>query len=129
MTEKIFDDVSKLAEFLKDFDKLAKKFRTLPEDLETFINVQLKAFHKLTIDNKGIFPISSLGIKYPKIYKAKKFTCKSLKGKGALSGIRIIYAYFDKEDRIEFIEIYYKGDKDSEDRVRILRHYKQSNSR
>ena len=32
------------------------------------------------------------------------------------SGIRVIYAYHEEEDRIEFIEIYYKGDKASEDR-------------
>jgi len=35
------------------------------------------------------------------------FSCKSLKGKGVRSGIRIIYAYYEEEDIIEFIEIYY----------------------
>ena len=39
------------------------------------------------------------------------------------SGIRIIYAYYEKEDKIEFIEIYYKGDKENENRERILKHY------
>jgi hypothetical protein len=32
-----------------------------------------------------------------------------LKGKGVQSGIRAISAYHKDEDRIEFIEIYYKG--------------------
>lgn len=64
-----------------------------------------------------------MGINTPKIYKAKKFTCKSLKGKGAASGIRIIYGHYEKEDIIEFIEIYYKGDKENEDRERILKYY------
>jgi hypothetical protein len=37
------------------------------------------------------------------------------------SEIRVIYAYHEEEDRIEFIEIYYKGDKASEDRARRVR--------
>jgi len=35
----------------------------------------------------------------------------------------VIYAYFEEEDRIELIEIYYKGDKENEDRDRISRYY------
>jgi hypothetical protein len=42
---------------------------------------------------------------------------------GAQSGIRVTYAYFSDEDRIEFIEIYYKGDQLNEDRERIKVHY------
>ena len=121
----IFNDIRKLAEFEKDFKKLAKKFRTLDEDLNTFIANQLKLTHKLNIDNKGAFRISDLGIEHPKIYKARKFPCKALKGKGAASGIRIIYAYYEQEDIIEFVEIYYKGNKDNEDRERILKHYQK----
>lgn len=121
---KIFNEVKQPAEFQKDLKKLSKKFRTLKEDLKVFIEKQLNLYHKLKIDNKGVFPISDLGIDYPKIYKAKKFACKSLKGKGVASGIRIIYAYFEEEDVIELIEIYYKGDKENEDKNRILRHYK-----
>lgn len=125
--EKIFNDIRKLTEFEKDFKDISKKFRTLEEDLKIFIGKQLKLYHKLHIDNKGIFAISNLGIEYPKIYKAKKFACRSLKGKGVASGIRIIYAYFDKEDIIELIEIYYKGDKENEDKNRILKNYKLEN--
>jgi hypothetical protein len=121
--KKIFNDIRRLTEFENDLKKLSKKFRTLEEDLEIFIEKQLQLFHKLKVDNKGIFPISDLGITYPKIYKAKKFACKSLKGKGVASGIRVIYAYFENEDSIEFMEIYYKGDKENEDRERILMHY------
>lgn len=122
--EKIFNEIKKLPEFENDFKKLSKRFRTLEEDLKLFVEKQLKLYHKLHIDNKGVFPISDIDIEYPKIYKAKKFACKSLKGKGVESGIRIIYAYYEKEDIIEFMEIYYKGDKENEDRKRILRYYK-----
>ncbi len=120
---KIFNEIHKLAEFEKDFKRLQKKFRTLNDDLNTFIVNQLKLSHKLNIDNKSVVRISGLGIGCPKIYKARKFSCKSLKGKGAFSGIRIIYAYFEDDDIIEFVEIYYKGEKVNEDKGRILRHY------
>ncbi|GAH70619.1 unnamed protein product [marine sediment metagenome] len=122
--KKIFSEVRRLAEFDKDFKKLRKRFRTLDEDLKVFIEKQLKLFHKLGIDNKGCVRMSDLGISYPEIYKARKFACRSLKGKGAASGIRITYAYYSNDDIIEFIEIYYKGDKANEDRHRILQRYK-----
>jgi mRNA-degrading endonuclease RelE of RelBE toxin-antitoxin system len=119
----IFNDIRKLVEFKRDFKKLAKKFRTLEDDLNAFIANQLQLTHKKNIDNKGVVRISDLGIEHPKIYKARKFACKALKGKGAASGIRVIYAYYDQEDVIEFVEIYYKSDKENEDRDRILKHY------
>ena len=121
--KKVFNEIRKLTEFEKDFKKLAKKFKTLDDDIETFINRQLKLTHKLGIDNKGVVHISGLGIEIPKIYKAIKFACKALKGRGGMSGIRIIYAYYEKEDVIEFIEIYFKGDKKNEDKKRIIKYY------
>jgi hypothetical protein len=39
------------------------------------------------------------------------------------SGMRVIYAYFEEENRIELIEIYYKGDKENEDKKRIKKYY------
>jgi len=35
----------------------------------------------------------------------------------------VVYAYFKDEDKIELIEIYYKQDKEKENRERILRYY------
>lgn len=121
--KKVFNEIRKLTEFEKDFKRLAKRFKTLDDDIETFINRQLKLTHKLGIDNKGVVHISGLGIEIPKIYKAIKFACKALKGRGGMSGIRIIYAYYEKEDVIEFIEIYFKGDKKNEDKKRIIKYY------
>ena len=121
---KIFKDIAFLSEFEKDKKKLLRRFRTLDEDLDNFINIQLKLFHKLGIDNNAVEQINDLGINEPKIYKVKKFACKSLKGKGVQSGIRIIYSYFLNDDKREFIEIYYKGDKENENRERINKLYK-----
>jgi mRNA-degrading endonuclease RelE of RelBE toxin-antitoxin system len=118
---KLFKKISHIPEFEKDLKKLIKRFASLEEDLQIFIKVAMNAFHKQNVDSRAILRISDLGINSPKIYKAKKFACKALKGKGVHSGIRVIYAYHEEEDRMEFIEIYYKGDKENEDRARIVR--------
>jgi len=121
----IFKEVIRISEFDKDFKRLAKRFKSLDEDLEIFINTQLNLYHKQGIDNNGVFQMPGLQITHPKIYKAKKFACRALKGSGVNSGIRVIYAYLEPEDKVELIEIYYKGDKENEDRARILRRYKK----
>jgi len=118
-----------LPDFKKDFKKLEKNYPTLKQDLEVFVNTQLKLSHKLNIDNSGIVQISGLSISQLPIYKARKFTCKSLKGRGSYSGIRIIYVYFKDDDRIELVEIYFKGDKENEDRQRILKYYSDENKK
>lgn len=122
---KTFDKIILLPQFQKDLKRLCKRFKTLKGDLKTFIKTELILFHKLKKDNKGVFQIPDLQIEAPKIYKAKKFACRSLKGKGVQSGIRVIYAYYEDVDRIELIEIYYKEDKENEDRSRILKQYKK----
>jgi len=120
---KIFHEVSRLPEFEKDIKKLLKRFKTLENDLKIFIKNELNLYHKLNIDNKGVFQVPGLKIEIPKIYKAKKFACRSLKGKGVQSGIRVIYTHFEEKDKIELIEIYYKGVKENENRERILKYY------
>ncbi|MBE9480132.1 MAG: hypothetical protein IMY69_00385, partial [Bacteroidetes bacterium] len=57
------------------------------------------------------------------VIKVKKISCKSLKGKGVNSGLRLIYAFLEEEKRIVFIELYHKNDKENEDRERILRNF------
>ncbi|MCX6582315.1 MAG: hypothetical protein NT166_19255 [Candidatus Aminicenantes bacterium] len=115
----IFKQIKNTDLFDKDLKKLLKRFRSLEDDLEVFIDIQLKLFHKIKQDNGGIKQITGLKKEYPRVYKATKFACKSLKGKGGKSGLRLIYAYFEKEDIIEFIEMYYKGDQENEDSDRI----------
>ncbi|HPC39085.1 MAG TPA: hypothetical protein PLF21_07215 [Exilispira sp.] len=120
-----FKNVSFIPEFKNDLKRLSKRFITVEEDLKIFIDTQLYLYHKKKIDNGGIFQIKDIQIGNPKIYKAKKFACRSLKGRGVDSGIRVIYAYYKEEDKIELIEIYFKGNKENEDRERILRYYKK----
>ena len=115
-----FKETSRLPEFKRDTKRLLKKFKTIEDDLGIFIEKQLFLYHKLKKDNRGIFQITGLPIGNLKVYKAKKFACKSLKGRGVQSGIRVTYAYDEEKDKIVLIEIYFKGDKANEDKERIL---------
>ena len=124
----IFREIARLSEFERDLKGLAKRFRTLGEDLAMLVRAQIVPFHKLGIDNKGVFQVTGLPFLEPKIFKVKKFSCRSLKGRGANSGLRLIYAHFEEADKVEFVEIYFKGDKENEDRDRILRKYSQKDS-
>ena len=54
-----------------------------------------------------------------RVVKARLF-CKYLKG----SSLRIVYSYFDQKQRIELIELYFKGNKENEDRERIKKYLK-----
>lgn len=120
----MFREIARLPEFERDLKGLIKRFRTLEEDLATLLKTQLVLFHKLGVDNKGVFEIPGMPFDEPKMYKVKKFACRALKGRGANSGLRLIYAHFEAMDKIELVEIYFKGDKENEDRGRILRNYR-----
>lgn len=102
-------------EFRKDLKKLSKRYRTLPEDIEIL--------KKVLAAEPGESPprsyrISNLGIE-KNIIKVKRIACRSMKGKGSNTGLRLIYCYELKPEKIIFIELYYKGDKENEDRGRI----------
>jgi len=117
MSRITFDE---LPEFGTDLKKLLKKYRSLNEDLEV-LRIDLN-------DEPGerppfSFRISGLGIKTC-IIKVKKIACRSLKGRGVNSGLRLVYAHFEKEGEIVFTEIYHKNDKENEDRERILKNFK-----
>lgn len=103
---------------------------TIPKETEIRIDIPQKNLDKfkevlLYILNKvGANPNIGQTVIYKLLYFID-FNYKSLKGKGVQSGIRVIYAYFEVEDKIVLIEIYYKGDKENEDRDRISRYYKR----
>lgn len=48
-----FREIIRPPEFESDMKKLLKRFRSLEADLDNFIKIELKLFHKLGIDNKG----------------------------------------------------------------------------
>lgn len=114
-----FKHVKRLPEFEKDLKKLKKRYRTIEDDLKNFEDGALVAFHKLDAAIHEIKRIPGPGTETPELYKSKKFACRSMKGTGGKSGIRVVYAYSKEKDEITYIEIYYKGDKESEDKKRI----------
>jgi len=108
-------------EFRRDFKKLLKKFPSLAEDLEVNKQYRIELFHCKEIDSRSIFEIQGVGNTAElKFFKVKKFQCKNLKGRGAKSGIRVIYAYFPTEQRIVFLEVYFKANQENENRQRII---------
>ena len=50
--------------------------------------------------------------------------CRSLKGEGINSGLRLVYACFQMEQKMVFIELNHKNDKENEDRNRIRDNFK-----
>lgn len=109
-----------LPEFRKDFKSLQKKFLTLSDDIAI-----VKQILDLIPNERPPFSfrIENLGIESC-IIKIKKIACKSLKGRGVNSGLRLIYAFFENEKKIVFIELYHKNDKACEDKKRILSNFK-----
>jgi mRNA-degrading endonuclease RelE of RelBE toxin-antitoxin system len=106
-------------EFGHDLRRLIKKFPTLLEDIEIAKVFAIELFHLQNIDKRAVFSIQNFCTEELKICKLKKFACKSLKGRGVNSGIRIIYAYHVLTRTINFIEIYFKGESENEDKERI----------
>jgi len=104
-------------EFSKDFKRLAKKYKSLPNDFLEF---------KKIVTN---FPLGSgkhfvviRSQEKVKIVKAR-FFCMYLRG----ASLRIIYAYRETEAVIDFIELYFKGEQVNETKGLIndfLREYK-----
>lgn len=114
-----------IVEFEKDFKKLEKRFRTLRDDFENMKRSLLEVHYlkNIPLPANALVDIKGCcGEKY-KSQKVRKFACKSLKNLGNRSGIRIIFVIEfseNKDFKITFIEIYYKGDKENEDRARLL---------
>ena len=112
-------EYSETEKFQKDFKKLLKRYRSLNEDLEVVKRNAIELFHLNHINNNSVFLIPGFCSEEIQICKVKKFACKTLKGRGANSGLRLIYAYIEKLKKVEFIEIYFKADQENENRERI----------
>lgn len=108
-----------LAEYQRDLKTLLKKYRTLNDDLSV-----VKKVLEIFPDERPPFSfrIDNLGLENC-IIKVRKIACKALKGRGVNSGLRLVYAYFAEEQRITFIELYHKNEKENEDRERILKYF------
>lgn len=124
--KRTFRKVHRTPEFERDLKKLSDRFSTLEEDLEILIKAQLEPYHYLRVENHGIVVISGVQVGSPIVCKVTKFACRSLPGRGAKIGLRLIYAYWKEEDWVDLIELYFKADQEIEDQKRIQRYLRRS---
>ncbi|KQC13173.1 MAG: hypothetical protein APR63_09310 [Desulfuromonas sp. SDB] len=66
-----FKEEIKIDEFIKEFKKLSKKYRTLNEDFNNFIKFSLEPFLLDQKNNKCSERLSDIGVRYPEIWKVK----------------------------------------------------------
>ena len=106
---------NELRQFTKEFKKLARKYKSLPDDLARFIKIitaeppkKSKRVHFIT-QHESFWIIKA------------RLSCAYLKN----SDLRIVFSYFAQERRIDLIEIYFKGDKENEDYERIEKYVKE----
>lgn len=104
-----FDEIP---EFQKDCKHLGKKYLSLYDDLQEF----RKVVAVVPLGNSKHFNVI-IQTEILCIIKARLF-CRYLKG----SSLRMVYTYFEQRQRIEFIEVYFKGDKGNEDHDRIKKY-------
>lgn len=110
-----------LQKFSKELKRFSKKYRSLQNDLvklQDVLNVLPqgnggKHWNRLHISDDGNIVVFKV-----------RLSCASLKGQ---SLFRVIYAYNTKDEEvilIDFIELYYKGEKANEDRD-LIKEYLQ----
>lgn len=99
--------------FKKDFKKLKKKYHSLLSD---FLRFKEKIKTSPTGDSLKKFSTLKKNSKFTFI-KAR-FSCLSLKKKS----LRAVYAYSEKEKKVTFLELYFKGDKENHSEERISSH-------
>ncbi|HLD32035.1 MAG TPA: hypothetical protein VJB10_00420 [Candidatus Peribacteraceae bacterium] len=93
----------------KEMKRLLKKYRTLDDDLGNLKSI-------LDACPTGIgknFTVLHAG-KTVTVVKVR-MACRALHDRS----LRMIYAYHERERAVVFIELYFKGDKENEDRRRI----------
>jgi hypothetical protein len=115
-----FGVVEHRLEFGRDLKALKRKYRSLDEEIETLIRSGLHPFHHLGLDAGHVERMTGVQMSEDMvIFKVVRMACKALKGTGSRSGMRVIYGYEAARDRVVLVELYFKGDKEDEDRERI----------
>jgi hypothetical protein len=105
-----------LPEFTRELKKLSRKYQTLPQDIEDIKAILISA--PLGISKNFTLIHGDEKVKVVKV----RVHCESLRSRA----MRMIYAYH--KDTIEFmyIELYFKGDKENENREKIEEYLKQN---
>ncbi|MEZ7957335.1 MAG: hypothetical protein QMC23_12010 [Rubritalea sp.] len=105
-------------EFAKEFKKLKKKYPSLTEDLAVLERVIEK--YPFGEDSRHC---NALRREVDRCVCKRRMMCRSVRG----SEFRVIYYYDGKILELQYIEIYYKGSKETEDKKRVEVVWKKKN--
>lgn len=105
---------NQLPEFEKEFSKLSRKYPSLAEDLKKV--EKLIEMNPTGVGKNFTVIFCSDAVKLIKT----RLACKSLRDRS----MRMIYAYHNDTVTFVYIELYFKGDKENEDRERIKEYLK-----
>jgi|SRR3989344_4245311 len=109
-------EYAELPEFVRELKRLSKKYRTLGDDLEEL----KRTLAKLSIKNSGKHWNCLHRDERVGIYKIR-LACRYLRA----DKMRVVYAQHSEPAKIVFIELYYKSEKENEDRDRIKQYLKE----
>ena len=106
---------NELREFARERSRLSRKYRSLSTDLQLFRDVIA------AVPPTSSKRISILTQNESLLIVKARLACMYLQN----SSLRVIFAYFIHESRVDFIELYFKGDKEREDGERINNYLKE----
>ena len=108
-----------LDEFRKDLRQLLKKYHTLKDDLAVVKKVlEVNAAERPPFS----FRLNDAGVSV-RLIKIKNLACRSMKGDGVNSGLRLLYAWLEKEQKVVFIELYHKNEREKENLQRVRNNF------
>ena len=99
-------DFAETDDFTGEFKRLRKKYKTLDEDLGI-----LKSIIRCYPNGNNSRHWNILTEDGDCVILKMRMMCRSLRG----ASLRIVYLYDEQKRYVQFIEIYYKGDKGRED--------------
>jgi hypothetical protein len=105
--------------FEKEFKKLLKKYRSLEDDLKILTTLIIET--PMGDGSKHWVALKQDG---RKVIMKKRMMCRAVKG----AQFRVVYYYDGRQVDLSFIEIYYKGDKESENKDRVKNIWREKTS-
>ncbi len=104
---------AEITAFRKDVRRLSRKYGSIGDDLRTVKKVlSIRPYARPPFSYQLDLPgMDATMIKFCKI------ACKSLKGAGIGSGLNLVYAWIEKEERIIFVGLFHATEKERENIV------------
>lgn len=107
-------EFAELPEFTRELKRLAKRYRSLYDDLDVLKKTLRVPEMHARIRGRGKHWVCVHRSEKVCVYKIR-LACRYLRS----TELRLVYALYLQEQRVVFIELYYKGNKENEDRERI----------